>query len=241
MGDGEQAGQRVLVTGAAGAIGGAIVERFTAAGAIVAGHDRRPAEAADHALVGDLTAGDPRDVVRAAEQAIGDLDALVHCAGESGQADFLDLADANWDEVVKLNLSVAFPLCQEAARGMAARGGGAIVLIGSLCGRQAERGFAHYCAAKAGLEMLGRAIAVELGGRGVRCNTIVPGTVDTPLTDAVDHGSGASERLLRRTPVGRLGRPGEIAEIAVWLAGAPGFVNGASVVADGGYSIEATP
>lgn len=234
-------GRRVLVTGAAGAIGGAIVERSKSAGATVAGHDRRPAAAADRALVGDLLDGDPRAVVSEAEAAIGDLDALVHCAGESDQADFLDLSDAQWDEVVRLNLSVAFPLCQEAARGMAARGGGAIVLIGSLCGRQAERGFAHYCAAKAGLEMLGRAIAVELGGRGVRCNTIVPGTIDTALTDAVDHGEHARERLLRRTPVGRKGRPDEVAEVAVWLAAAPEFVNGASVVVDGGYSIEATP
>jgi NAD(P)-dependent dehydrogenase (short-subunit alcohol dehydrogenase family) len=237
------AARTALVTGAAGGIGGAVVGRLAAAGFAVAGHDRRPPEGpVDHALVGDLLEGDPRQVVLEAEDRLGGgLDALVHCAGGGGGGDLLDLTDADWREVVDLNMNVAFPLCQQAARSMVERGGGALILIGSLCGRQAWRGYAHYCAAKAGLEMLGRALAVELGGRGIRCTTILPGAIDTPLNDAVMTDPDEHARLIARTPAGRLGRPEEVAELAAWLATAPGFLNGASILIDGGYAFEATP
>jgi NAD(P)-dependent dehydrogenase (short-subunit alcohol dehydrogenase family) len=231
-----------LVTGAAGGIGGAVVEALSDAGFVVAGHDQRPpVQRADHALESDLLAGDPRDVVRAAEAATGGLDVLVHCAGGGPGGDLLELTDAEWRAVVDLNMTVAFPLCQEAARGMVARGGGRLILVGSLCGRQAWRGYAHYCAAKAGLEMLGRCLALELASSGVRCNTIIPGTIDTPLNDAVTTDPGEQARLLARTPVGRLGRPEEVAAMVAWLATAPDFLTGASLEIDGGYSIELTP
>jgi NAD(P)-dependent dehydrogenase (short-subunit alcohol dehydrogenase family) len=233
---------RALVTGAAGAIGGAIVTEFKDAGFAVAGHDRQaPAVVVDHALVGDLLDGDPRAVVREAEAALGGLDVLAHCAGGGGPAAFLEMTDAEWSEVVQLNMGVAFPLCQEAARGMASRGGGSLILIGSICAAQAWRGYAHYCAAKAGLEMLARAIAVELAGSGVRCSTIVPGPIDTPLNDAVMAADGDLERTVARTPAGRLGKPEEVAALARWLATAPEFLTGASLTIDGGYSIDATP
>jgi len=232
-----------LVTGAAGGIGAAVVAALASAGTRVVGHDlREPRGELAAALTGDLLEGDPRAVVAAAEQAVGPLDALVHCAGGGDGVGVLEMTDSDWRAVVELNLGAAFPLCQAAARGMAERGGGALVLIGSLCGRQAWRGYAHYCAAKAGLEMLGRSLAVELAEHGVRCNTIVPGAIDTPLNDAVlDRGPGERARLLERTPAGRLGSPEEVAEVAAWLACGPTFVNGASVVVDGGYGIEATP
>lgn len=231
-----------LVTGAAGGIGGAVVEALSDAGFVVAGHDRRPPVArVDHSLESDLLAGDPRDVVRAAEAAVGGLDLLVHCAGGGPSGDLLELTDAEWREVVDLNMTVAFPLCQEAARGMVARGGGRLILIGSLCGRQAWRGYAHYCVAKAGLEMLGRSLALELASSGVRCNTVIPGTIDTPLNDSVTTDAEEHARLIARTPIGRLGRIEEVAELVAWLATAPDFATGASFTIDGGYSIELTP
>ena len=124
---------------------------------------------------------------------------------------------------------------------MLERDGGTIVLIGSLCGDMAWHGYAHYCAAKAGLEMLGRSIAAELGGQGIRCNTIVPGTINTPLTDEVIGDDLERGRLIDRTPVGRNGEPDEIAAVALWLTSAPGFLNGASITVDGGYAIQGTP
>jgi len=235
------AGGVALVTGAAGGIGSAVVSGLRGAGFSVAGHDLRPSSGADLSLEGDLLVGDPRDVVRDAEAALGGLDVLVHCAGGGPGSDILETTDAQWRAIVDLNMNVAFPLCQQAARGMVERGGGSLILIGSLCGRLAWRGYAHYCAAKAGLEMLGRAFAAELGGRGVRCSTIVPGTIDTPLNDDVGMAADEQRRLLARIPAGRTGRPEEVAELAVWLATAPGFVNGASFTIDGGYSIEGTP
>lgn len=232
-----------LVTGAAGGIGGAVSAALARDGTRVVGHDRSPAQGPFAAvLTGDLLDGDPRTVVAAAEEAVGPLDALVHCAGGGDGAPLLEMSDADWRAVLELNLGVAFPLCQAAARTMVERGGGAIVLIGSLCGRQAWRDYGHYCAAKAGLEMLGRSLAVELADVGVRCNTVVPGAIDTPLNDAVlEADSGELPRLLARTPAGRLGSASEVAEVAAWLARAPAFVNGASIVVDGGYGIEATP
>lgn len=230
-----------LVTGAAGAIGGATATALAEAGFEVAGHDLRPASA-DLAcvLTGNLLQSERQPVIEA-EAALGALDILVHCAGGGDGAPFLKLTDEQWAQVVDLNLNAAFGLCQEAARSMVKRGGGVIVLVGSLCGHQAWHGYAHYCSAKAGLEMLAKSIAVELGGDGVRCNTIVPGTIDTPLTDAVVTDAESSQRLIERTPAGRLGTPDEIAKLAVWLAEAPSFLNGASIVIDGGYSIEGTP
>jgi 3-oxoacyl-[acyl-carrier protein] reductase len=236
----DRAGRVALVTGAAGGIGSAVVSGLREAGFSVAGHDLRPSDA-DVSLEGDLLAGDPRDIVRGAEQALGGLDVLVHCAGGGPGSNILETTDEEWRAVVDLNMNVAFPLCQQAARGMVERGGGSLVLIGSLCGQLAWRGYGHYCAAKAGLEMLGRSFAAELGGRGIRCSTIVPGTIDTPLTDDVFLDEDEPRRLIARTPAGRLGRPEEVAELAVWLATAPSFVNGASFTIDGGYSIEGTP
>jgi NAD(P)-dependent dehydrogenase (short-subunit alcohol dehydrogenase family) len=229
------------VTGAAGAIGGATATALAEAGYAVAGHDRRqPSSELQCVLTGDLV-GREREAVLEAEAALGGLDVLVHCAGGGDGAPFLEMSEELWAEVVDLNLNVAFGLCQEAARSMIKRSGGVIVLIGSLCGQQAWHGYAHYCAAKAGLEMLAKSVAAELGADGLRCNTIVPGTIDTPLTDAVMEGSESHQRLLERTPAGRLGTPNEVARVAVWLADAPEFLNGASIVIDGGYSIEGTP
>ncbi len=237
----EREHRAALVTGAAGGIGSAVAKALRDAGFEVAGHDLRHSPGVDRALEGDLLDGDPRDVVRAAEEAIGGLDVLVHCAGGGPGSDVLEMTDAEWREVVDLNMNVAFPLCQQAARGMVERGGGAIVLIGSVCGDLAWRRYAHYCAAKAGLEMLGRSLAAELADRGVRCTTILPGAIDTALHDEVTTDADEAARLLARTPAGRLGRPEEVAQLAVWLATAPGFVNGASFTIDGGYSVEGTP
>jgi 3-oxoacyl-[acyl-carrier protein] reductase len=229
------------VTGAAGGIGSAVAGALRQEGFEVAGHDVRHTPGVDHALEGDLLDGDPRDVVRAAREATGGLDVLVHCAGGGGAASLLDMTDSEWRAVVDLNMNVAFPLCQEAARGMVERGGGAIVLIGSVCGNLAWNGYGHYCAAKAGLEMLGRSLAVELADRGLRCTTILPGAIDTPLNDEVSSGPDEAARMLERTPAARLGRADEVAALAVWLATAPAFVNGASFTIDGGYSVQGTP
>jgi len=233
---------RALVTGAAGAIGSAVARRLVEKGAAVAGHDlKRPVVELDCVLQGDLVTEEPREVVRDAASSLGGLDLLVHCVGGAAPTSFLEISDEEWRAVLDLNLFTAFAVSQAAARTMLAAGGGTIVLFGSLTGRQGWDEHAHYCAAKAGIDALARSIAIELGGRGIRCNSVVPGTIDSPMTDHTGLSAEQLARLQQRTPVGRMGTPAEIAEIVVWLAEAPAFLNGESVVVDGGYSIEGTP
>lgn len=232
-----------LVTGAAGAIGSEVVRAFSRTGYRVVGHDLReqPRGLADSWVQGEIAGMSGREAVREAHRRLGRLNILIHCAGGADPRPLLELSDAEWDEVLELNGSATFRVSQEAARYMVEHGGGVIVIVSSLCGRLAWQGFAHYCAAKAATDMICRSLAVELGPFGVRVNAVVPGTVDTPLTDRVGLDEDARRRLLARTPARRIATPEEIAEVALWLASAPTFLTGETIVVDGGYSIEGTP
>jgi NAD(P)-dependent dehydrogenase (short-subunit alcohol dehydrogenase family) len=233
----------VLVTGAAGAIGGAVVRQFVRAGYRVACHDQvDPATRSGEVwLRGDIVGQGGRDMVREAYDRLGRLEVVVHCAGGADPRPLLDISDAEWDEIMELNGSVTFRVCQEAARLMVGLGRGTIIVISSLCARMAERGFAHYCSAKAATEMLCKSMAVELAPYGIQVNAVLPGTIDTPLTDRVGLDESARSRLIARTPMRRMGLPEEIADVVFWLASAPPFLTGESVIVDGGYSIDITP
>jgi 3-oxoacyl-[acyl-carrier protein] reductase len=233
-----------LVTGAAGAIGGAVARRLTARGLIVVCHDRvtAPDTYGDHWLRGDISGDGARSAIREAEAALSTLDVVAHCAGGADPTPFLEIEDAEWDAVLELNGSATFRLVQEAARVMAPRARGRVVVVSSLCAQLAWSGFGHYCAAKAATDMVIKAAAAELGPLGLQINAVLPGTIRTPLTDRVGMDTDAEARLRRRTPLGRLGEAEEIAETVSWLAcDAPDFLTGAQIVVDGGYGIDATP
>jgi NAD(P)-dependent dehydrogenase (short-subunit alcohol dehydrogenase family) len=166
---------------------------------------------------------------------------VVHCAGGADPAPFLALDDETWDAALELNGSATFRLVQEAARCMVGRPG-RIIVISSLCSQLAWAGFAHYCAAKAATDMIVKAAALELAEAGVQINAILPGTIRSQLTERVGMHAADRQRLIARTPAKRLGQPDEVAEIVAWLAtSAPPFLTGATIVADGGYGINATP
>ena len=233
-----------LVTGAAGAIGGQVARLLAQRGYIVACHDQQqPAapEVGDHWFRGDISGDGGRDMIRDVAATLGHLDVVAHCAGGADPTPFVEISDEQWDKVMEVNGSATFRICQEAAKVMASHGGGSIVVVSSLCARLAWRGFAHYCSAKAATEMLCRAMAIELASLGIRVNVVLPGTVDTPLTSRVGLDPDATARLVARTPVGRMGTAEEIAEAVIWLALAPSFVTGTSMIIDGGYSVEGTP
>lgn len=221
-----------VVTGGARGIGRAIVRRLLADGWAVLSADRHPeAEAGAVALRVDLAAADAcRRVVAEARARFGRLDLLVNNAGIS---EFVPLADEtldHWNHVLAVNLTAPFLLAREAAPLLAlAPAGGVIVNIASTRALMSEAGTEAYSASKGGLVALTHALAVSLGPK-VRVNGISPGWIDVrggPLS-ATDHA---------QHPVGRVGRPEDVAGLVAWLAGPEaGFMTGANLVLDGGMT-----
>jgi NAD(P)-dependent dehydrogenase (short-subunit alcohol dehydrogenase family) len=238
------AGKRCIVTGAAGGIGGAVLEAFEAAGARVTGFDReargqvRPLDTADEAAV-------DRAVAEAAE-AMGGLDVLVTAAAlTGGTGTFPAIALADWDRYIGVNLTGTFLACRAAARLMMAAGpdrltcGGAIVTIGSVNGPMAEPGAAQYVASKGGVAALTRAMAVDLGPHRIRANMIAPGPITVPRNAALFSSPALVRTFAHHLPAGGPGRAGDIAAAALFLASdESAFVNGSVLTVDGGLSAQ---
>jgi NAD(P)-dependent dehydrogenase (short-subunit alcohol dehydrogenase family) len=247
-------GRRALVTGAGTrGIGRAIAEALAAEGADVAVHyfgdGTLAAELVERlhaggrraeALGADLAdPGAARELVRRAVGALGGLDVLVCCAAALSRVPFLELTDAEWDRVHAVNLRGYFATAQEAARHMVTRGGGRIVMVSSVNQASVNRGIAHYAASKGGVMQLARAMALELAPTGVTVNLVAPGTIETDLNRAFLADPANRRTKLGLVPMGRLGRPEDVAGAAVFLASdAAAYVTGATIVVDGGLTLE---
>ncbi|MFD0899231.1 SDR family NAD(P)-dependent oxidoreductase [Actinomadura sediminis] len=241
-------GRRVLVTGAAGGIGTALVAELLLHGARVLATDVDEAgcrrlerrfgdQAADgrlHTMPLDLTGGGaPRRLVTRAAERLGGLDGLVNNAGVEHRAPLGEHRTADWTRVLEVNLSAPFRLAREAAPVLAGLPGAAVVNVCSI----AVTGFAGqaaYDASKGGLLSLTRSLAVELGPLGVRANAVCPGFIDTPMLD--ESGlRGLAEKVAARLPLGRCGYPEEVAAAVAWLLGtSAGYVTGQALFVDGG-------
>ena len=239
-----------IVTGGARGIGLAIAKRYVAEGArvIVADIDEQAGKAAASALgnaarfvrtdVG--AAGDARNVIAEAITFTGDLDILVNNAGIIHTADFLDIAEADFDRVLRVNLKGMFLIGQAAARQMvsqvkAGKPPGAIVNMSSVNARVAIPNQVPYCVSKGGVDQLTKVMALSLAPYGIRVNAIGPGSIMTDILKGIATDQEAKRRLLSRTPLGRVGEPDEVASVAAFLASSDAsYLTGETVYVDGG-------
>ncbi|MDF2051657.1 SDR family oxidoreductase [Arthrobacter sp. Cr_A7] len=239
-------GKIAMVTGGGQGIGRGIVDRYLEEGARVAIVQRRPLESAlqGHPRVfgvqADLSlASAPADAVESAVAHFGGIDILVNNAGIMFERSVPAIRPEEWDLMMALNLRAPLFLAQAALPHMRRRGGGSIINIGSIEGLAANPGHAAYCATKAGLHGMTRAMAVDLGEDNIRCNAIAPGWIDSELSETylttLPDPVAARGALNRLHPLGRTGRPEDVGDLAVYLAGdRSSFLTGEVIVLDGG-------
>jgi NAD(P)-dependent dehydrogenase (short-subunit alcohol dehydrogenase family) len=239
-------GKVAIVTGGGQGIGKAIVERYVAAGAKVVLADIQvekgsavAAGCGDNCIFVECDVSNKKMVDRLVDRAVdhfGTLDIAVCNAGISHQSEFLDLEEHEFDRVLGVNLKGPFLLGQAAARHMARKGSGVIINMSSINAIVASPHIVPYVVSKGGLNQLTRVMAIGLARYGIRVNAIGPGSIDTEqLASIIGNDEEAHSKILARTPIGRLGQPEEIAEIAVFLASASAsYITGQTIYADGG-------
>jgi NAD(P)-dependent dehydrogenase (short-subunit alcohol dehydrogenase family) len=247
-------GRAVIVTGGGSGIGLATARAFAAQGdrVAVADHDAAAARATADELRaggGDAVAitvdvsdrGQVARMVAATREAFGRLDVLVNNAGIGVAGDVVETSEADLDRILDVNVKGVFYGCQEAIPVMLEGGGGIIVNVTSAVALAAVERRAAYTASKGAVLALTRSIAIDFMRRGIRCNCVAPGTIDSPWVGRILTGQAdpvaARQAMVDRQPLGRLGRPEEVAGAIVYLASPEAaFVHGTCLSIDGGFT-----
>ncbi|MER6560843.1 SDR family oxidoreductase [Streptomyces sp. NPDC001027] len=240
-------GRTALVTGSSRGIGLALARGLAEAGCTVVlnGRDEKRLERAAAGLPGavhtaafDVTDGPSVRVgIADVEDRVGPLDVLVNNAGMQLRAPLLEFADSDWHRVLDANVTSAFLVGREAARGMTRRGHGKIINICSLQSEVVRPGIAPYAAAKGALKMLTKGMCADWGPRGVQVNGLGPGYIETELTRPLVEDEEFSAWVRRRTPAGRWGRTEDLVGGVLFLASpAADFVGGQVLYVDGGMT-----
>ncbi|TPW35308.1 3-oxoacyl-[acyl-carrier-protein] reductase [Oecophyllibacter saccharovorans] len=241
-------GKLALVTGATGGIGSAIARQLHQRGASVVlsgtregvlqqlaeelGSERVYCVAANLADAAETDA-----LVGRAEEAAGQpLDILVNNAGLTRDTLAIRMKDSDWSDVLTVDLESPFRLSRAALKGMLRRRSGRIISISSIVGATGNPGQANYAAAKAGLIGMSKALAQEVGARGITVNVVAPGFIETSMTEALPEA--VRERLLGNIPLGRMGNPDDVAAAVVYLASDAGsWVTGSTLHVNGGMAM----
>ena len=235
------AGQHVLVTGAAGAIGRAVMAAFARAGAATSGVDLHPGQGVAACDVTDQAAVDAA-FAGASARGAGPVTDVVHAAGLLATGRVADLELGSLRRALDVNLISGFLVGRAAAQLLP--DGGSVTMISSQAGLRGGAQWSAYAAAKAGLLRLVESLAQELAARAIRVNAVCPGTVATPMSEAAmervaaargEPVSATRDRYLAGIPLGRFAEPGEVASVCVFLASAmASYVTGTAIVVDGG-------
>lgn len=239
-------GKTALVTGATGALGGAIARALHGQGANVAVSGTRKEQldalAAElkervHVLPCDLTdAAAVEKLVPSAEEAMQKLDILVANAGVNADNLFVQLRDEDWDKVIAVNLTATFRLARAAVKSMMRRRFGRIIGISSVVGFTGNPGQGNYTASKAGMVGMLKSVAAEYAKRNVTANCIAPGIIASAMINKLNDKQ--RESIIARVPMGRLGAPAEIGAAAVFLASdEAAYVTGQTIHVNGGMAM----
>jgi 3-oxoacyl-[acyl-carrier protein] reductase len=244
----EQAGPPVaLVTGGSRGIGAAVVRLLAASGMHVVinyrSHEAHAktvldevSEAGGSAEIIAADVGDEdavKAMIRQVKAGHGRIDVLVNNAGVTGDGFAAMMSLRKWSSVIDADLTGTFLCCREVIKVMMAAGQGSIVNVASISGVLGTAGQVNYSAAKAGMIGLTKSLAAEVGSRGIRVNSVIPGFVETDMLRTLP--PGLLEAQIGNIPLGRVGRPEEIATAVAWLAGPQAsYVTGASIIVDGG-------
>ena len=235
--------KRALITGASGGIGSEIAESLHLKGATVtlSGTRERALDALAsklgervHVVVGDLSSvKDAQYLLDATNNSMGEINILVNNAGITKDKLAMRMTDEDWQLVLEVNLGAVFRLSRGCLRSMIKRRWGRIVNITSVVGASGNSGQANYAAAKAGTTGMTKAIAAEVASRGITVNCVAPGYIVTPMTDSLDNSQ--KESLLTMIPIGRLGKPKDVAACVSFLASdEAAYVTGQTLHVNGG-------
>ena len=246
------AGKRALVTGGSRGIGQHAALSLAHAGCDLAigGRDRAAldetaAEARHlgrvcHVLAADLADTDAAiQMAQEADRLLGGVDILLNNAGVSFPESALETTQANWDATLAINLKAPLFIAQQVAPGMIARGGGKIIMLCSCAGVVALADHAAYCASKGGMVLLTKVLALEWARHNIQVNAIAPTVILTPMGEQVWGAPEKRDPMIAKIPAGRFGMPVEVSGAVVFLASsASNFINGETLVIDGGYSAQ---